>query len=136
MYLGDDHVANGIKNWSHDKLPDNQKTFFRYGVVHQENDKQYDQPMQARKPIDIENRHEEDDLRNVYNPNKKHDYNPNANQAEPWGAQLVETDDKVEVKKEGVPLWYNPADEQFPQPLHIAMANNTHGFKVRNSGTH
>lgn len=78
MYVGRDKSAVDIKNWSHDKLDDNQRTFHRYGLVRQPYDYQYEVPFQPRKPLTLENRHNEDDLINVYNPNKRPEPNPNA----------------------------------------------------------
>jgi hypothetical protein len=40
------------------------------GLVSPPPDRQYDVPMQIRNGLNAENRHEEDDLRNLYNPNK------------------------------------------------------------------
>jgi len=123
MYQGRDKSANGIKNWSHDKLPDNQRTFHRYGLVRQPYDYQYEVPFQPRKPLVLENRHNEDDLINVYNPKKTPEPNPNAitqrdTFGKLWGKEAANVD--ITPKKssfqaivqmepsssEGVPLWY------------------------------
>jgi hypothetical protein len=50
------------------------------GVVPPPPDYQYDEPRQPTKPINFENRNDEDDLRNVYNPNKKANFWPSSSE--------------------------------------------------------
>ena len=42
-------------------------------------DYQYDEPYQMVKPLNFENRNEENDLRNVYNPDKHANFWPSSN---------------------------------------------------------
>ena len=59
-------------NFQHDNLPYNQQTFHkdRYGLVRPPPDRQYEWPAQSKHPINLENRHTEDDIEFKYNPNK------------------------------------------------------------------
>jgi hypothetical protein len=50
-------------------------------------DRQYDVAMQPKKPINEENRHAEDDFRNVYNPNKGPNKWPNTHENNVGGYQ-------------------------------------------------
>jgi len=66
--------------WSHDDLPENQKTFHRYGLVRAPYDRQYDVAAQPKHPINEYNMNPEDDFRNVYNPNKGPNKWPNSHE--------------------------------------------------------
>ena len=68
-----DKVPNPwIHSYHGSSLAQNEITPLRQdGLVPPPKDYQYDRPGQPIKPLNFENRHEEDDLRNVYNPDKK-----------------------------------------------------------------
>jgi len=66
--------------WSHDDLPENQKTQHRYGLVKEPYDRQYEAAAQPKHPINEHNMNAEDDFRNVYNPSKGPNKWPNSHE--------------------------------------------------------
>lgn len=116
-------------------MPDNQKTFHRYGVVAPPDDFQYETPFQPRKPIDIENKNNDDDLRNVYNPAIRPPYNPEATHIDgTFNGHFTQYAQTTPTSlAQGEPMRYNPYDEKYLQPIIIEAATNENGFKVRNS---
>jgi hypothetical protein len=86
------------------------------GIVQPPKDLQYDRPGQVHKPLNLENRHGEDDLRNVYNPNIK------PNPTYPWLSQITP------LRQDGIVQ--PPKDLQYDrpgQPIKPLNLENRHG---------
>ena len=97
------------------------------GVVPPPRDWQYENTTQPKKPLIIENRNEEDDLMNYYNPDKK----PNSWYSRQHHWQNSGTMWKSLAQRDQ-PWTDNTKGEIYPQPLYIEEAHDNHGFKIRN----